>query len=397
VAVGSSILWFISGHPFVDVLRTFISVVVVACPCALGLATPTAVIVGVGRGASLGILIRNGEALERAQKADTVIFDKTGTLTQGMPEVVEVHALGVAEQQLLSLAAALENNSVHPLAGAVLRKAHEMSVPIPEASDVTIMEGRGLRGRVATLEVLLGNPAWAIRMGLALPGDLPGRIDSLERGGRTVALVAWEGSVRGLLAFEDSLRPDAVEAVRELAAMGLRPILATGDHAVNANNVAGRVGITEIRASLMPREKADLIREIQNRGHCVVFAGDGVNDAPALAQADLGLAMGGGTDIAMEAGDIVLMSGNLSGVAAAVQLSRKVLARIRQNLFWAVAYNLALVPLAAGLLFPFTGIAFRPEYGALAMALSSVSVVSFSLLLKAYTPPALKKKADLGV
>ena len=395
VATAAFLVWYlVLDASLLFSLTVLISVLVVACPCALGLATPTAVTVGIGRGAELGLLIRNGEALEVSEKLTTVVFDKTGTLTRGKPDVTDIVPLGVAEERLLSIAAAVESNSQHPLAAAIVRRAESAGLDLPPSERFTTFGGLGVSALVEGAEVLIGNPPFLTEHGVTLPPEVAERIAALQDEGKTVVLVAVGGTLAGVIGIADTLKPTAKSAVSELKRMGLAVMMLTGDNERTAAAIAREVGIENLRAGLMPQEKVEEVRALQQRGEVVAFVGDGINDAPALAQADVGIAIGSGTDVAIESGDIVLIRDDLTDVVAAIQVSRKVISRIRQNLFWAFAYNAALIPIAAGLLYPFFGITFRPELAALAMALSSVTVVSLSLMLKTYIPPAKKLEVD---
>ncbi|HPZ32802.1 MAG TPA: heavy metal translocating P-type ATPase [Methanoculleus sp.] len=395
VATAAFLVWYlVLDASLLFSLTVLISVLVVACPCALGLATPTAVTVGIGRGAELGLLIRNGEALEISEKLTTVVFDKTGTLTRGKPDVTDIVPLGVAEERLLSIAAAVESNSQHPLATAIVRRAESAGLDLPPSERFTTFGGLGVSALVEGAEVLIGNPPFLTEHGVTLPPEVAERIAALQDEGKTVVLVAVGGTLAGVIGIADTLKPTAKSAVSELKRMGLAVMMLTGDNERTAAAIAREVGIENVRAGLMPQEKVEEVRALQQRGEVVAFVGDGINDAPALAQADVGIAIGSGTDVAIESGDIVLIRDDLTDVVAAIQVSRKVISRIRQNLFWAFAYNAALIPIAAGLLYPFFGITFRPELAALAMALSSVTVVSLSLMLKTYIPPAKKLEVD---
>ena len=395
VATAAFLVWYlVLDASLLFSLTVLISVLVVACPCALGLATPTAVTVGIGRGAELGLLIRNGEALEISEKLTTVVFDKTGTLTRGKPDVTDIVPLGVAEERLLSIAAAVESNSQHPLAAAIVRRAESAGLDLPPSERFTTFGGLGVSALVEGAEVLIGNPPFLTEHGVTLPPEVAERIAALQDEGKTVVLVAVGGTLAGVIGIADTLKPTAKSAVSELKRMGLAVMMLTGDNERTAAAIAREVGIENVRAGLMPQEKVEEVRALQQRGEVVAFVGDGINDAPALAQADVGIAIGSGTDVAIESGDIVLIRDDLTDVVAAIQVSRKVISRIRQNLFWAFAYNAALIPIAAGLLYPFFGITFRPELAALAMALSSVTVVSLSLMLKTYIPPAKKLEVD---
>jgi len=388
IAIAAFLVWYVGlGSSLLFALTVLISVLVVACPCALGLATPTAVTVGIGRGAELGLLIRNGEALEVSEKLTAIVFDKTGTLTRGKPDVTDVVAFGVPEDRLLSVAAAVEKNSQHPLGAAVVRRAESAGVGIPASERFNTFGGLGVSAVVEGEEVLIGNQPFLEERGIAVPPKAGMRVTVFQDVGKTAVLVAIGGELAGILAIADTLKPTTRTAVAELKRMGLSVMMITGDNERTANAIAREVGITDVHAGVLPQEKAEEVRALQVQGEVVAFVGDGINDAPALAQADVGIAIGSGTDVAIESGDIVLVRDDLVDAVAAVELSRKVMSRIKQNLFWAFAYNSALIPLAAGVLYPFFGITFRPEYAALAMALSSVTVVSLSLLLKTYIPP----------
>ena len=389
IATAAFLTWYLAlGATLLFALTVLISVLVVACPCALGLATPTAVTVGIGRGAELGVLIRNGEALEISERLTAVVFDKTGTLTRGKPDVTDVVAFGMPEDRLLSVAAAVEKNSEHPLGAAVVRRAEAARVLVPASERFTTFGGRGVSAVVEGEEVLIGNRPFLDEYRIRIPPEAEDRIAALQDVGKTAVLVAAAGRFAGIIAVADTLKPTTKGAVAELKRMGLSVTMITGDNPRTANAVAREVGIEDVHAGVLPQDKAREVRALQERGEVVAFVGDGINDAPALAQADVGIAIGSGTDVAIESADIVLIRDDLTDAVAAIELSRKVMTRIKQNLFWAFAYNAALIPLAAGVLYPFFGITFRPELAALAMALSSVTVVSLSLLLKTYIPPA---------
>jgi P-type Cu+ transporter len=391
IAAGSFILWYFLFHSTaLFALTALISVLVVACPCALGLATPTAVTVGVGRGAELGILIRNGEALETAEGVTTVVFDKTGTLTRGKPEVTDIIPSGITEETLISLAAAVEKNSQHPLGEAVVRKAGERGMVIPAAEQFDTTGGRGVSARVLGEMVLVGNRSFLGESGIAVPAETESRIVSLEKDGKTVVLVAAGKQFTGVIAIADTLKETSAAAISALKGMGIKVAMITGDNQRTADSIAARIGIETVIAGVLPAGKEAEVRALQEKGEVVAFVGDGINDAPALARADVGIAIGSGTDVAIESGDIVLIRDDLLDAVAAIQLSRKVMGRIKGNIFWAFAYNAALIPVAAGVLYPSFGIMFRPELAALAMAASSVTVVSLSLLLKTYIPQAKK-------
>ena len=391
VAAFTFMVWFfLLGSTLLFALTALISILVVACPCALGLATPTAVTVGVGRGAQLGILIRNGEALEVAEKVTTVIFDKTGTLTKGKPEVTDIIPVGISEETLLSFAASVEKNSQHPLAQAVVRKAESRAVTIEPAEQFDTFGGRGVAGTVLLKTVLVGNRAFLEEKMVSIPEVFDERISALEQEGKTAVLVAAGGRMAGVIAIADTLKDTTRDAITEFKKMGVRIVMITGDNKRTADAIAHQIGIDRVIAEVLPQDKEAEVKKLQAQGEVVAFVGDGINDAPALAQADVGIAIGSGTDVAIESGDIVLMKDDLLDAVAAVQLSKKVMGRIKGNIFWAFAYNAALIPVAAGVLYPSFGITFRPELAALAMAASSVTVVTLSLLLTKYIPDAKK-------
>ena len=356
-----------------------VAVLIIACPCALGLATPTALLVGTGRGAQLGILIKGPEMLESTRRVDTVVLDKTGTVTSGRMAVVDVVASdGVANDELLRLAGAVEQASEHPVARAIAAAAARTGdLPVVESFEST--GGRGVQGVVEGRAVLVGRESWLADWSVRLPPSLDLARTAAQARGRTVVVVAWDGEARGLLVVSDTVKPTSAGAVRRLVALGLEPVLLTGDNPRAAEAVAADVGVGRVVADVLPQEKVEVVRGLQSEGRVVAMVGDGVNDAAALATADLGLAMGTGTDVAIEASDITLVRGDLGAAADAIQLSRRVLRTIKGNLFWAFAYNVAAIPLAvAGLL--------NPLIAGLAMAFSSVFVVSNSLRLRRFTP-----------
>jgi P-type Cu+ transporter len=389
IALIAFIYWyFFAQETLLFSLTALISVLVVACPCALGLATPTAVTVGIGRGAELGILIKSGEALEASEKLSAVAFDKTGTLTVGRPDVTDIAVFGVAENELLRLAASAEKGSEHPLAEAVIRKAEAEGIALTNADEFEALAGKGVKALVEGKSIVSGNRMLMLELGIDMPQDLLAGASGFEEQGKTALLIAIDKKACAVLAVADKLKDSAPAAIAELKKMKLGVVMITGDNARSAAAVAEKLGIDQVLSEVLPEEKANEIKRLQQSGENVAFVGDGINDAPALAQADVGIAIGSGTDVAIETGEIVLMKDDLLDAVAAIQLSRKVISQIKLNIFWAFAYNAALVPVAAGALYPLFGITFRPELAGLAMALSSVTVVSLSLLLKRYIPPA---------
>ncbi len=395
IAVASFIIWyFILDNTLLFALTRLISILVIACPCALGLATPTAVTVGIGRGAELGILIKNGAALERAEKLTAVIFDKTGTLTKGLPEVTDLVSLKFDNRHLLKLAASVEKNSQHPFAVAAVNKAKDYKQKLINVTHFDTIEGKGVRADIGKEEILIGKKSLFTEKNISLPSELEEKIQSLSSSGKTISLIAVDKKIIGLIGVADALKPSSKSAIEELKKMNLKVVMVTGDNKQTANAIAKETGIDDIIAEVLPEDKTNEVKKLQKKSEVVAFVGDGINDAPALAQSDIGIAIGSGTDIAVESGDIILISDDLLDVVAAIQLSKKVMKRIKQNLFWAFAYNTILIPVAAGLLYPFFGITFRPEFAGLAMALSSVTVVTLSLMLKKYSPPVKLKGGD---
>jgi Cu+-exporting ATPase len=359
-----------------------VSVLIIACPCALGLATPMAIMVGTGRGATAGVLVKSAEALERLEKVDALLVDKTGTLTAGRPALAKVVAVEPGgEDEVLRLAASLEKGSEHPLASAIVSAARERGLRLAEATDFRAVPGKGVAGKVDGRPVALGNPAHLAALGIAAP-DLAARAEELRSEGGTVVLVAVDGRPAGLLQALDPVKPGAADAIRALHEEGLRVVMVTGDGWTTARAVADRLGIDEVEAEVLPADKAAAVERHRAKGHVVAFAGDGINDAPALAAAEVGIAMGSGTDVAIESAGLTLVKGDLAGIVRARRLSRATMRNIRQNLFWAFAYNALGVPLAAGALFPLTGLVLSPMVASAAMSFSSVTVIANALRLR---------------
>lgn len=392
IAVVVFLLWyFVFDSTLLFALTTLISILVVACPCALGLATPTAVTVGVGRSAEFGILIKNGDTLENAGKIDVAAFDKTGTITEGQPEVDDVICYGISENELVELAASVEKNSNHPIAKAIVRKASDMNLELIQTSSFENITGKGLKAQIDDKDVLAGNKKLLESQDIEIPQSVLEEYGRLEDLSKTIILIGVDREIKGILSLSDKIKANSKRTIEELHKMGIETYMLTGDNKKTASTVAGAVGIDNVCAGVLPENKLDIVKNLQKEDKTVLFVGDGINDAPALTQANIGVAMGNGTDIAMESGDIVVMEGDLENVVAAVQFSKKVMTRIKENLFWAFAYNVILIPLAAGALYAGFGIMFMPEWSALAMALSSVTVISLSLALKGYVP-AIKKE-----
>ena len=382
IAVLAAIVWLIAGQEVSFVLKVFTSVLVIACPCAMGLATPTAIVVGTGLGAQNGILIKSGEALETLHGVNTAVLDKTGTVTEGKPAVTHVLCAGAERGEILAVASAVEAASAHPLAEAVLRAAGEEG--ICSSAQVTGFEnlsGRGLSAQLGGEKVLVGSPRLMEESGVDISA-ISGEAERLSGEGKTVMFVARGGALLGAIAVADPVRETSAAAIARLKEMGLRVVLLTGDNSRAANYIGAQVGADEVIAEVLPGDKADVVRSIQEKGGRVIMVGDGINDAPALTQADVGCAVGGGSDIAIESADVVLMKDDLGDVPKAVRLSRLTITNIKENLFWAFCYNTIGIPIAAGVLYPFFGILLSPMIGALAMSLSSVCVVGNALRLR---------------
>jgi Cu+-exporting ATPase len=383
-ALASFAIWAAVGPTprLAHALVAAVAVLIIACPCALGLATPMTIMVGTGRGAMAGVLVKSAEALERFEKVEVLLVDKTGTLTQGKPALGRVVALAPGgEDELLRLAASLEKGSEHPLAGAIVQGARARGLPLAEASEFQALTGKGVVGAIEGRRVALGNAALLAELGVdAVP--LLARADALRAEGGTVMLVAVDGRAAGLVEAIDPVKPDAAQAIAALHAEGLRIVMITGDSRKTAEAVARKLGIDEVEAEVLPAQKADAVARHKASGHLVAFAGDGINDAPALAAADVGVAMGTGTDVAIESAGLTLVKGELHGIVRARRLSRATMRNIRQNLFWAFFYNAAGVPLAGGLLYPFFGVLLSPMIASAAMSFSSVTVIANALRLR---------------
>lgn len=383
IAILTALVWSIWGPEprYAFALINAVAVLIIACPCALGLATPMSIMVGTGKGASLGVLIKNAEALEAMEKVDTLVVDKTGTLTEGRPVLTEVMAMpGFDETELLSLVASLEKASEHPLAAAVIKGAEARGVRLESVSDFESLTGRGIRGKVAGRNVVVGNAKLLLESG-ADPKELQQRAEALRAAGGGVVLVSVNGKPGGLISVKDPVKASSKEAIRYFHESGIRVIMLTGDSRVTAAAVAKEMGIDQVEAEVLPEQKSEVIRKLQAEGKFVAMAGDGINDAPALALAQVGIAMGTGTDVAMESASITLVKGDLLGIVRARHLSQATMKNIRQNLFFAFVYNGLGVPVAAGVLFPFFGILLSPMIASAAMSLSSVSVIANSLRL----------------
>ena len=386
IAALTFFLWSVPlGESVAHALVFFIAVIIIACPCALGIATPAAIMVGTGKGAENGLLIKGGEYLEKAHKLTTVVFDKTGTLTKGRPSVTDVVRVGgLSDDEILRLAASAEKGSEHPLGEAIVRAAAERHLRLEDPTDFEAIPGQGVRARIGDRHVLLGNRTLMASAGIPAHAA-ESVLESIEEQGKTAMILAVDGKVAGVIAVADTLKDHSGAAVRALKAMGIEVIMLTGDNRRTAEAIARQLGIDRVIAEVLPAQKVDVIKELQKRGQVVAMVGDGINDAPALAQSDVGIALGSGTDVAMEAGGIVLIKDDLRDVVASIQLSRRTVRKIRQNLFWAFFYNTALIPIAAGVLAGI-GIVLNPIIAGAAMGFSSVSVVMNSMTLRRFKP-----------
>jgi Cu+-exporting ATPase len=389
VALVAGIAWLTLGGESLSVsLRIFVAVMVIACPCAMGLATPISIMVATGRGARLGVLVKSGGALQMAQRIKTIVFDKTGTLTVGKPGVTDILVMEPKdrEEEILALAASVEGASEHPLAQAVVEAARSRGITIHEPTSFEALPGKGVRARVQEHEIHLGHVAYMNSLHLEGMDQAEEKIRELAEQGKTPVLMAVDGRLRGIMAIADKMRPEAPQVVAELLNKGMEVIMLTGDNKTTARAIARQAGIQHVIAEVLPDSKAAAIRDLKEQGKVVAMVGDGINDAPALAGADLGMAMGSGIDVAIESGDMVLMGNGLWGVLTALELSRATMRNIRQNLFWAFAYNIIGIPFAAGIFHLFGGPTLSPMIAGAAMAMSSVSVVSNGLRLRWFTP-----------
>ncbi len=386
IAIATFAIWFVLAPVetrFTLALVNFVSVLIIACPCALGLATPTAIMVGTGVGAGQGILIRSGESLEIAHRVSTVVLDKTGTITRGEPRVTDVVALSISGDELLQIAASAESVSEHPFAAAIVRAARERSLSIAEPGEFRALPGHGLEANAGSHRVLIGNPAFMRSRAIDLSAT-GSHLEHLSSRGSTPVIVVIDDRVAGIIGVADEVRPESAGAVAQLQRMGTEVVMLTGDNERTASAIARQTGITDVRAEVLPSEKAAVVKSLQDQGKLVAMVGDGINDAPAIAQADVGIAVGTGTDIAIEAADMTLLKGDLRRVVTALRLSRATIGTVKQNLFWAFIYNVIGIPIAAGILYPATGWLMSPILASAAMSLSSVSVLTNSLRLRSF-------------
>ena len=385
LAILASIGWLIAGESGVFALTIFISVLVIACPCALGLATPTAIMVGTGKGAEYGVLIKGGEALEVTHQIDTIVFDKTGTITEGKPVVTDIITTTISEDELLSIAASSEKGSEHPLGEAIVKGAEERNIKFKEISNFKAIPGHGIQVEIEGKVILLGNKKLMTENSIEI-GDLGVKSDKLANEGKTPMYIAINNKLEGIIAVADTVKPSSKEAIENLHKMGIKVAMITGDNKKTADAIAKQVGIDIVLAEVLPEDKANEVKKLQEKGSKVAMVGDGINDAPALAQADIGIAIGTGTDVAIESANIVLMKGDLKDVATAIKLSKATIRNIKQNLFWAFGYNVLGIPVAMGVLHIFGGPLLNPMIGAAAMSLSSVSVLTNALRLRGFNP-----------
>ncbi len=385
LALLGGLIWFIAGKDLIFVLTIFISVLVIACPCALGLATPTAIMVGTGKGAENGVLIKSGEALENAHKIKAIIFDKTGTITEGKPKVTDIISYDIEEMELLYLAASAEKASEHPLGEAIVEKAAQVGISLEQVVDFKAISGKGIEANIKEQRIFLGNIKLMKEKNIAL-GTSIDDIEKLSLQGKTPMIVAINEEIKGIIAVADTIKPSSKSAIEKLHAMGIKVTMLTGDNKNTAKAIGEEVGIDNVIAEVLPENKAEEVKNLQHQGYKVAMVGDGINDAPALVAADVGIAIGSGTDIAIESADIVLVKSDLMDVPMAIDLSKKTIKNIKENLFWAFGYNTLGIPIAMGLLYAFGGPLLNPMIAALAMSFSSVSVLLNALRLKGYKP-----------
>jgi Cu+-exporting ATPase len=384
IALVTGAAWFIGTGDLTFSLTIFISVLVIACPCALGLATPTAIMVGTGKGAENGILIKSGTALETAHKITTIVFDKTGTITEGKPRVTDIRAAGdTPAEYLLRLAASAEKGSEHPLGAAIVQDAEEKKLELFKVENFQAIPGRGIEARINDVDALIGNRKLLDERQIALQG-MEADSDNLAEQGKTPMYIVLDGKLAGIIAVADVVKPSSKAAIEHLHKMGIQVAMITGDNRKTAAAIAAQVGIDKVLSEVLPQDKSEEVKKLQAEGRKVAMVGDGINDAPALAQADIGIAIGSGTDVAMESADIVLMRSDLRDVPTAINLSKRTIRTIKQNLFWAFGYNTVGIPIAAGLLYLFGGPLLNPIFAAAAMSLSSVSVLTNALRLKRF-------------
>lgn len=385
LALLGGLIWFIAGKDLIFVLTIFISVLVIACPCALGLATPTAIMVGTGKGAENGVLIKSGEALENAHKIKAIIFDKTGTITEGKPKVTDIKCYDIEEMELLYLAASAEKASEHPLGEAIVEKAAQVGISLEQVVDFKAISGKGIEANIKEQRIFLGNIKLMKEKNIVL-GTSIDDIEKLSLQGKTPMIVAINEEIKGIIAVADTIKPSSKSAIEKLHAMGIKVTMLTGDNKNTAKAIGEEVGIDNVIAEVLPENKAEEVKNLQHQGYKVAMVGDGINDAPALVAADVGIAIGSGTDIAIESADIVLVKSDLMDVPMAIDLSKKTIKNIKENLFWAFGYNTLGIPIAMGLLYAFGGPLLNPMIAALAMSFSSVSVLLNALRLKGYKP-----------
>ena len=383
LAIFSAIAWLIAGETPVFALTIFISVLVIACPCALGLATPTAIMVGTGKGAENGVLIKGGEALEITHKINTIVFDKTGTITEGKPVVTDIISRGKEKEVLLALAASAEKGSEHPLGEAIVREAIEKNIELKSLEKFNAIPGHGIEVVIENQSILLGNLKLMKEKSINID-ELRVESDRLANEGKTPMFIAINNSLEGIIAVADTVKPSSIDAIKELHNMGIKVAMITGDNKKTAEAIAKQVGIDIVLSEVLPKDKANEVKKLQGKNNKVAMVGDGINDAPALAQADIGIAIGSGTDVAIESADIVLMRSDLMDVIVAIKLSKATIRNIKQNLFWAFGYNVLGIPVAMGVLHIFGGPLLNPMIAAAAMSLSSVSVLANALRLKKF-------------